>query len=98
MQNEPKIILQFDEVADVLYVLREGYDSDALINTDSEKVTGFVKRIDPASGECVGFYILGFVQRFPQYSDRTDEDLKSLMDISLKLTNESTSITGAKAA
>ena len=98
MQNNFGITLEWDEVADVLYVLREGYDADTLINTDSQKVTGFVKRMDPVSNECVGFYIHGFRQRFPQYAHHNIEDLKSLMDISLKLTNEITGIATSKAA
>ena len=95
-------MLDWDEKADVLNVVREGFDLNALVNEDSERVPGFVKRIDPASGECVGFIVHSFSVRFPEEvscmeSHNTDR-LLFMMDLSLKLTNEVASASFPKAA
>ena len=98
MNHKSDLLLDYDKVADVLYVVRAGYDLDVLINEDSEKIPGFVKRIDPASRECVGFMIYSFSVRFPKEVEYEAEHLKTLMDFSLKLTNEKPYISEAKAA
>ena len=98
MNNPGEVLLDWDKIADVLYVVRTGYDLDALINVDSERVPGFVKRIDPVSRECVGFLVNSFSLRFPKYVSYDMEHLRFLMDLSLKLTNERTFLAGAKVA
>ena len=95
MNHDGDVLLDWDRIADVLYVVREGYDLNTLINENSERVAGFVKRIDPVSRECVGFMVHSFSSRFPKEINDL-ERLKSMMDLSLKLTNEITSV--AKAA
>ena len=92
-----EVLLDWDEIADVLYVVRAGYDLNALINENSERVPGFVKRIDPASNECVGFMVHSFSIRFPGEGRNMDR-LKAMMDLSLKLTNEKASSSEAQAA
>jgi hypothetical protein len=91
MNRSSDVLLDLDEVADILYVVRAGYDLNLLINEDSERVPGFVKRIDPISNECVGFMVHRFSVRFPEETGNMDR-LKYMMDLSLRLTNEKTSV------
>ena len=94
MSPNCEIFLDWDKTADVLYVVREGYDLNALINENSQRVPGFVKRFDPISKECVGFIVHSFSERFP-LETKDMERLKYMMDLSLRLTNETNSFAQA---
>jgi len=59
------VIVDWDKENDIIYVLKKGFDPDSLLNVDSDKVPGVVKRMDPQSNECVGFIIDSFLT----YSD-----------------------------
>lgn len=82
------LLIDWDREMDMLYVLKTGYNSSKLINMDSKKVSGIVKRMDPETRECVGFIIHGFSKKFGAYTNCTEDQLKNLMGISLGLSNE----------
>ncbi len=88
MSLEKKIHMNWDRLGDVMYIIREGYVSDDLINMDSSKVPGVVKRIDPETRQCVGFIITSYSYRFKAYLNLPEEQIKSLWDMSLDFTNE----------
>ena len=98
MSQASDIILDIDKIADVLYVMRAGHDPDKLANIDSDRVPGLVKRIDPKTNECVGFMIHSFSHRFAGYVDCNLDHLATLMDLTLKMTNDKTSLSGTIAA
>jgi hypothetical protein len=95
-QND--VIIDFDRTADVLYVIRNGYNPDTLANIDSDRVPGLVKRIDAKTNECVGFLIHSFSHRFQSYVDCNQDHLAVLMDLTLKMTNDKTSLSDSVAA
>lgn len=92
MKHENDVMLDWDREADIMTVVRDGVHLDSLINIDSERIPGIVKRIDPSSQECVGLIIHGFSSRFPGYVDFGKDQLKLLLDMSLHLTNERNSL------
>ena len=96
--NNNEIFIDLDKTADILYVLRSGYDINNLINVDSDRVPGLIKRIDPITQECVGFMFNSFSVRFKNYVDCNEEHLKALMDMTLKLTNDRVFLSDIKAA
>jgi hypothetical protein len=91
MNQHGEVLFDWDRVADVMYVIRSGFNSDCLSNIDSEKIPGIVKRIDPETDECVGFIMHNFSKMFPANVHTNDEQLRHLLDISLALTNEKNS-------
>ena len=88
MSHSGEVLLDWDKTADILYVVREGYDLNSLVNVNSDKAPGFVKRIDPKSRQCVGFMVHSFSVRFASHTNCDEGLLRSLMDASLRLTNE----------
>lgn len=92
MNREDEVFLNWDRETDILSTVRAGVNLDSLINVDSDRLPGIVKRIDPMSHECVGLIIHGFSARFAGYVDCDEQHLKSLMDVSIHLTNERNSV------
>lgn len=82
------LIINWDKEMDVMNVARQGVDLDVLVNVDSKKVPGIVKRIDPQTGECVGFIIDGFSQLFPRFVDCDEAVLQNLLSVSLELSSD----------
>ena len=85
--SKQKLSINWDKETDIMCCVREGYDLDSLINEDSLKVPGIVKRVDPESGKCVGFIMHGFSRLLPA-QNLSEEQIKELLNISLDLTNQ----------
>ena len=88
MNSRDEVIFDWDKIADVMYVIRQGYDASALVNMDSDKLPGIVKRIDPQTEECVGFIMHDVSKMFPVNVHTNNEQLRNWLDISLNMTNE----------
>lgn len=88
MTPETIIHTDWDKMADILYVARDGANLENLINIASKKIAGIVKRVDPETKECVGFIIHGFGRLYPAYARMSPEQLKIIMDWSLRLSSD----------
>ena len=88
MSLESIIHIDWDRTADILYVARDGVDLDHLINVDSKKIAGIVRRLDPETKECVGFIMHGYGRLYPSYVRMSPEQLREVMDVSMRLSSE----------
>lgn len=80
--------LDYDRVNDTVFFLKRGINSANLINIDSEKFPGIIKRIDPKTRQCVGFTIDCFSRLFPANACASEMTLKELLVMSIAMTND----------
>ncbi|OGW88150.1 MAG: hypothetical protein A3G33_02685 [Omnitrophica bacterium RIFCSPLOWO2_12_FULL_44_17] len=95
MSHDEELNVDWDKETDIMCAVRSGYDLGLLVNVDSVRVPGIVKRIDPRTQQCVGFIMHGFSKLIPGRSNLDLDQIKALINISLDLTNENVSLAKA---
>lgn len=88
MNHKAEVIFDYDKEMDIMYLIRDGYDSGKLSNIDSDRIPGIVKRTEPETGECVGFIIHGVSRLIPSSLLENEKQLKTYLCMSLDKTNE----------
>ena len=86
--HDKNVIMNWDRLSDVLYIRVESVDDRDIINTESSKYPGVIKRISDSTGECVGFIIHDFSSRFKGDSFRSEKEIKDLLVQSMQLSME----------
>ena len=75
--------MDWDKLADVLYIKVEGISDFDIDNIDSDKYPGVIKRMNRSTNECVGFIIHDFSLIFPNDAKKSEEVIKELLIASI---------------
>lgn len=89
--NAMNFMMDWDRTTDVLEILSEGTADENIINVDSLKFPGVVKRIHRLTGDCIGFTIHDFSLRFPADAKKSESVIMELLIESMRRTTQADS-------